>query len=120
MPTKRASKTPACDLAAMECVPCKGGVPPLKGAALKQFAGQLGAPWRVVKGHHLEAEYAFKDFAQALAFTNRVGALAERANHHPDIHLAWGRVRLTLWTHKVDGLTASDFVFAAKVGQLKH
>ncbi len=104
----------------MECVPCKVGVPPLKGAALKTFASQLGAPWRVVKSHHLEAEYEFKDFAQALAFTNRVGALAEKANHHPDIYLAWGRVRLTLWTHKVDGLTEGDFVFAAKVSRLKH
>ncbi|MST01236.1 MAG: 4a-hydroxytetrahydrobiopterin dehydratase [Pedosphaera sp.] len=120
MLTKRASKTAACDLAAMECAPCKGGVPALKGAALKKFAGQLGAPWRVVKSHHLEAEYAFKDFARALAFTNRVGSLAEQVNHHPDIYLAWGRVRLTLWTHKVDGLTEGDFVFAAKVSRLKH
>lgn len=104
----------------MECAPCKGGVPPLKSAALKTFASQLRAPWRVVKSHHLEAEFEFKDFVQALAFTNRVGALAEKANHHPDIYLAWGRVRLTLWTHKVDGLTEGDFVFAAKVSRLKH
>ncbi len=120
MPAKTKPNKSTCDLAAMECVPCKGGVPPLKGAALKTLAQQLGAPWRVVKNHHLEAEYMFKDFAQALAFTNRVGALAEKANHHPDIYLAWGRVRLTLWTHKVDGLTESDFVFAAKLSSLKR
>jgi 4a-hydroxytetrahydrobiopterin dehydratase len=120
MPSKTKQGPAACSLAMAACAPCKGGVPPLKGAALKDYARQIGAPWRVVKGHHLEAEYAFKDFARALVFTNRVGALAERVNHHPDIYLAWGRVRLTLWTHKVDGLTASDFVFAAKIGRLRR
>ena len=82
------------------------------------FAGQLAAGWRVVNEHHLEREFKFPDFRQALAFTNRVGQLAESQNHHPDIYLAWGKVKLTLWTHKIDGLTESDFVFAAKVDQL--
>jgi 4a-hydroxytetrahydrobiopterin dehydratase len=105
-------------LAEKECVPCKGGVPPLKGGELAAFSGQLAGGWRVVNEHHLEREFKFPDFAQALAFTNRVGQLAETQNHHPDIHLAWGKVKLTLWTHKIDGLTESDFVFAAKVDQL--
>jgi 4a-hydroxytetrahydrobiopterin dehydratase len=71
--------------------------------------------WRVVDGHHLEREYTFPDFASALAFTNRVGALAEEANHHPDIYLAWGKVRLTLWTHTANGLTEKDFALAGKI-----
>lgn len=75
---------------------------------------QLDDGWEVVDGHHLQKEYGFKDFADALAFTNRVGQLAEAQGHHPDIHLAWGKVRLVIWTHKIDGLTESDFVFAAK------
>jgi 4a-hydroxytetrahydrobiopterin dehydratase len=106
------------DLAQKECVPCKGGVPPLKGGELAGFTGQLAAGWRVVNEHHLEREFKFPDFRQALAFTNRVGQLAESQNHHPDIYLAWGKVKLTLWTHKIDGLTESDFVFAAKLDQL--
>jgi 4a-hydroxytetrahydrobiopterin dehydratase len=106
------------DLAQKECVPCKGDVSPLKGDDLKALAEQLGGGWRVIDEHHLERESKFKDFRAALDFTNRVGELAESQNHHPDIYLAWGKVNLTLWTHKIDGLTESDFVFAAKVNKL--
>ncbi|HXE95910.1 MAG TPA: 4a-hydroxytetrahydrobiopterin dehydratase [Dongiaceae bacterium] len=103
------------DLSKKECIPCKGGVPPLKGSELAGLLDELGGGWRVVAEHHLEKEYRFKDFRTALAFTNRVGELAEAQGHHPDIHLSWGKVRLVIWTHKIDGLTESDFVFAAKV-----
>jgi len=75
---------------------------------------QLGSDWKVIDNHHLEKNYQFPDFAQALAYTNRVGDVAESQGHHPDIHLAWGKVKITVWTHKIDGLTESDFVFAAK------
>tara|TARA_R110001592_G_scaffold158055_7_gene389065 strand:+ start:1098 stop:1451 length:354 start_codon:yes stop_codon:yes gene_type:complete len=106
----------ACDmLAAKECIPCKGGVDPLKGDALRQLHEQLGSDWNLVEEHHLERPYTFKNFVDALAFTNVVGELAEAANHHPDILTAWGKVVVTIWTHKIDGLTESDFVFAAKV-----
>lgn len=108
----------ACDLTAKQCIPCRGGVPPLEGAELDALARRLGPTWKVVDGHHLEREYAFPDFASALAFTNRLGALAEAEGHHPDIHLAWGKVRVTIWTHKIDGLTESDFILAAKTEQL--
>ncbi len=105
-------------LAEKECVPCKGGVPPLKGKDLSRLANQLAGRWQVVEEHHLEKEYKFKDFREALAFTNKVGALAEAQGHHPDIFLAWGKVKLTVWTHKIDGLTESDFVLAAKADRL--
>ena len=105
-------------LAEKECVPCKGGVPPLKGNDLAKLAGQLNGGWRVMNEHHLEKEYKFKDFRDALAFTNRVGELAEAQGHHPDIYLSWGKVKLTIWTHKNDGLTESDFVLAAKADKL--
>lgn len=101
-------------LADRECVPCKGGVPPLKGSGLTELQEKLGGGWRVVDEHHLEKEYRFKNFRQALAFTNKVGEMAEAQGHHPEINLAWGKVRLTVWTHKIDGLTESDFIFAAK------
>lgn len=105
----------SCDLTKRDCVPCRGGVPPLAAPEIDSLLGQLGPNgWQAVEGHHLEKEYPFPDFASALAFVNRVGELAEREGHHPDVHLAWGRVRLMIWTHKIDGLTESDFVLAAK------
>jgi len=105
-------------LAEKECVPCKGGVPPLKGQELAKYKNELDSGWRVVQEHHLEKEYRFKDFREALNFTNKVGELAEAQGHHPDIFLAWGKVKLTIWTHKIDGLTESDFVLGAKADKL--
>ncbi len=105
-------------LAAGKCVPCKGGTPPLKGAELEALLDQLGGGWQVIEEHHLDKQFRFKDFRKALDFTDRVGERAEEQFHHPDIHLAWGRVRVVIWTHKIDGLTQSDFVFAAKAEDL--
>ena len=102
------------ELAAKECIPCRGGVPPLKGGEITGLLERLGGGWKVVGEHHLEKEYPFKNFRAALDFTNRVGETAEAQGHHPDIYLAWGKVKLTIWTHKIDGLTESDFIFAAK------
>ena len=105
-------------LSEKECIPCKGGIPPLKGNELAALAKELDGGWQVMNDHHLEKEYKFKDFREALAFVNKVGELAEAQGHHPDIYLAWGKARLTIWTHKIDGLTESDFVFAAKADRL--
>jgi 4a-hydroxytetrahydrobiopterin dehydratase len=107
-------REPQQTLANEKCIPCSGGVPALKGKELEALTRTLGGNWRVIDQHHLEKEFTFPDFAQALAFTNRVGAIAEAEGHHPDIYLAWGKVRVTIWTHKVDGLTRADFVLAAK------
>jgi len=106
------------DLAEQDCIPCKGGVPPLRGPALTDLRNKLGGGWEVVNGHHLEKEFAFKSFRDALAFTNKVGELAEEQGHHPEICLGWGRVKISLWTHKIDGLTESDFVMAAKIDRV--
>ena len=102
------------DLAKKTCIPCKGGVPPLKGTKLDELLEKLKNDWKIIKEHHLEKEYSFKNFKEALNFTIKVGELAENQGHHPDIFLAWGIVKLTIWTHKIDGLTESDFIFAAK------
>ena len=107
------------ELARKECVHCRGGIPPLEGEELTDLHRKLGGGWQVVDEHHLEKQWSFKNFKEALAFTNQVGELAEAQGHHPDIYLAWGKVRLTLWTHKIDGLSESDFVFAAKVDELR-
>ncbi len=106
------------DLASKQCVPCRGGVLPLRGAAIHALQPQLSDEWSVIDEHHLTKEYSFKNFREALDFTNRVGELAEEQSHHPDILLAWGKVRITIWTHKIDGLTESDFIFAAKADRL--
>lgn len=103
------------ELAKQQCIPCRGGVPPLSGAQLEATHRMLGHDWLCVNEHHLEKEYRFKNFADALAFTNEVGAIAEEQNHHPDILTTWGKTKVTIWTHKIDGLTESDFIFAAKV-----
>ncbi len=96
------------------CVPCSGGVPPLDPATRERLLAQLGGDWKAVDGHHLEKEYRFRNFREALAFANRVGEIAEQEGHHPEIRLSWGWVRLLVWTHKIDGLTENDFVLAAK------
>ena len=104
-------------LANKHCVPCRGGVPPLAGAALDDLKAQV-AGWEVVREHHLEKTYTFPDFQKALVFVNRAGAIAEQEGHHPDLHLSWGKVGVEIWTHKIDGLTESDFILAAKIDQI--
>ena len=106
-------------LAEKECVACKDGVAPLKGEALAKLARELDGQWRVVDERQLEKEYKFENFRDALRFTNQVGELAEAQNHHPDIYLAWGKVKLMISTHKVNGLTESDFILAAKADRLR-
>ncbi len=105
------------DLANQECVPCKGGVPPMQPDAIRAMLAQLDG-WAAENNHHLVRSFPFPNFVTALAFVNRVGELAEQQGHHPDIHLAWGMVRITIWTHKIDGLTESDFILAAKIDKL--
>jgi 4a-hydroxytetrahydrobiopterin dehydratase len=106
------------ELANRNCVPCKGGIPPLKGEMLQQYQNQLAGDWKVVDEQRLEKTYKFKNFRQALDFTVQVGELAENVNHHPDIFLAWGQVKLQIWTHKIGGLSESDFILAAKADRL--
>lgn len=108
------------ELAKKKCIPCKGGVPPLKGSQLEGLHKMLGNDWQVVEEHHLEKEYTFPNFVEALAFTNKVGEIAEEENHHPDILTTWGKTKVTIWTHKIDGLTESDFIFAAKVEEASN
>ena len=108
------------DLASRKCIPCRGDIPPLDGEELHTLHERLGGGWELVDDHHLTKTYRFPNFQQALDFTNRIGALAEEVNHHPNICLGWGRVEVELWTHKIDGLAEADFVWAAKADQLEH
>jgi 4a-hydroxytetrahydrobiopterin dehydratase len=107
------------ELAKKSCRQCEENTPPLKGEALTKQQEQLGADWKVVEEHHLEKDYSFKDFKEALDFTNRVGAVAEQEGHHPDIFLGWGKVKLDIWTHNVGGLSENDFILAAKADSVR-
>lgn len=101
-------------LASRHCVPCHGGVPRLKGEEIEPLLAQLEG-WRVAGEHHLSKEYEFRSFADALAFVNRVGRVAEAEGHHPDIEFGWGYARLKIYTHAIDGLSESDFILAARI-----
>ena len=105
-------------LADNQCVPCKGGVPALESARVRELLGQLEQGWSVNAAGHLERLYEFKNFAEALAFVNALGAIAETEGHHPDLYLAWGRCTVEIWTHKIQGLTESDFYLAAKADRV--
>ncbi len=107
-------------LAQKECIPCKGGVAPFDREQSETLLQELGSDWLLKHNDHdyLEKTYRFKNFREALDFVNRVGELAEKVGHHPDIYLTWGRVTLQIWTHKIKGLAESDFIFAAKCDTL--
>ena len=111
--------TEHCDLASKSCIPCKGGIPPLTGSDLNELSAKLSPEWQVEDGHHLICTYTFRNFKDALACTNAIGAVAEQENHHPEIILTWGRVTVRIWTHKIDGLTENDFILAAKISALE-
>ena len=105
------------DLASKDCVPCRGGVPPLGREEVDKLLGHVPG-WEVVNDHHLRKEFKFEDFKETLGFVNRVGEVAEAQWHHPDINFGWGRAEVTIWTHKINGLTESDFILAAKIDRL--
>lgn len=106
-------------LASRDCVPCRGGVPPLKGGEIQKLLSQLPG-WEVVNEHHLSKAYKFANFSEAQSFVQGIGDLAEEQGHHPDICFGWGRAEITIWTHKIDGLTESDFILAAKIDELER
>ena len=105
-------------LADNQCVPCRGGVPPLEPAKVQELLGQLDSGWSLNAEGHIERMYEFKNFAEALDFVNKVGAIAEDEGHHPDLYLAWGKCKVEIWTHKIKGLTESDFYLAAKADRV--
>lgn len=106
------------DLTSKKCVPCSIGAIPLNADEIRNFLKDLNESWEVKDNKQIERVFKFKDFKEALEFTNKVGDLAEAEGHHPDIYLSWGKVIVTLWTHKIKGLHENDFILAAKIDAL--
>jgi 4a-hydroxytetrahydrobiopterin dehydratase len=105
-------------LADQHCIPCRGGVPPLPHERIQELLAELGAGWTVDASGHLLRRYEFPDFASAMKFAVKVGDVAEVEQHHPDLHVGWGRCDVEIWTHKINGLTDSDFFLAAKTDRV--
>ena len=105
------------ELTEKRCIPCRGGIPPLKGAELQKLKAKV-LTWSVIEEHHLEKEFKFPDFKKELEFVNKVGALAEQEQHHPNIEFTWGKAKITIYTHKINWLHENDFILAAKIDKL--
>ena len=106
------------ELAQKQCAPCRGGIPPLKGDSLQTLFGKLENDWKIIDEHHLQKDYAFGSYKKAVRFTNLIANLAESEGHHPELLLSFINVRVSIWTHKIDGMVESDFIFAAKSDQI--
>jgi 4a-hydroxytetrahydrobiopterin dehydratase len=107
-----------CDLSNKSCVPCRGGVPPLNAQEIESYRKQVGTSWKVNSQGHLHKEFIFDDFMGAMNLANKIAVVAEKEGHHPDLTIAWGKCTVEIWTHKINGLTESDFILAAKIDQL--
>ncbi|HJD55680.1 MAG TPA: 4a-hydroxytetrahydrobiopterin dehydratase [Rickettsia endosymbiont of Pyrocoelia pectoralis] len=97
------------------CIPCKGGIPPLDKKKIDELLFELQNEWIVNKLGHLYKKYKFPDFMGAIEFANKIAAIAEQEAHHPDLIISWGACTIEIWTHKINGLTESDFILAAKI-----
>lgn len=106
------------NLISKKCIPCEGDTPSLEVLDIERLHKEV-PEWKIVDYHHLTREFKFKNFAEALAFVNRVGALAEEEGHHPDIEFGWGYATVKLFTHAIGGLSENDFILAAKIDALR-
>ena len=106
-------------LTSRKCTPCQAGTPKLKANEIKSYLKKIKKGWKVIRNHHMEKEFKFRNFKEALGFTNKVGKIAEKEGHHPDIHLAWGKVKIIIYTHKINGLHENDFIIASKIDKIK-
>jgi 4a-hydroxytetrahydrobiopterin dehydratase len=106
------------ELAALKCVPCRGGIPPLDELKIQSMMPLIDNWSRKTNPDRIERMFKFKNFTEALAFVNKIGQVAEEEDHHPDIYIHWNEVSLTLWTHAINGLFDNDFVMAAKIDKI--
>lgn len=102
------------------CVPCQGGTAPLTQPEIDRLLGELRDTWTINEFGHLYQNYAFSNFQKAMDFANQIALIAEQENHHPDLQIAWGKCAIEIWTHKIHGLTESDFILASKIEAIRE
>jgi 4a-hydroxytetrahydrobiopterin dehydratase len=107
--------TKACELSKKKCIPCHGGIPPLGKNEINKFLNELESTWLVNELGHLYKRYIFANFVDAMVFANKIAEIAEQEAHHPDLAISYGQCVVEIWTHKINGLTESDFILAAKI-----
>jgi 4a-hydroxytetrahydrobiopterin dehydratase len=108
----------ASELADRKCIPCNGDTPPLADHEIESLLTILDSGWQLNSRYHLSKVFRFRNFREAIGFTNKIGEIAEELGHHPDIYLAWGKVEIEIWTHVINGLSENDFILAAKIDKL--
>ena len=106
------------ELASKKCIPCSGGIPPMEKKEIDKYLNNLGNGWKVNSKGHINKEYKFQDFIEAMKFANKIAEIAEKEGHHPDLHISWGSCKVEIWTHKINGLAESDFYLAAKIEEI--
>ncbi len=108
------------DLSSKRCIPCEGGVKPFTSSKIKTYLKKLSKGWDEVNGKKIEKRFKFKDFKEAMKFVNKVAVVAEKEQHHPDIEISYNKVKITLWTHSIGGLSKNDFILASKIDKLQQ
>lgn len=108
------------ELSSKKCIPCEGGEAPLNDDQIASYLSELNTVWEVVDDPetHLQQEFVFDDFKNAMEFVSRVGEIAEEEGHHPDITIHYNKVLIELWTHVIGGLSENDFIIASKIEEL--
>jgi 4a-hydroxytetrahydrobiopterin dehydratase len=101
-----------------KCKPCEGGVPPLKTDEIEKYKNELQTDWEIIDDKKIRKSFKFKNFREALDFANKVGEIAEEEQHHPDLHVYYGKVTIDLSTHAIGGLSENDFILASKTENL--
>jgi len=106
-------------LANKKCVPCEGGISPLKSKEIGEFRKELHADWKIIEGKMLQREFMFVNFRHTMDFVNKVAEIAEEEGHHPDMHVQYSKLVIELWTHAINGLSENDFILAAKIDVIR-
>lgn len=102
------------NLSTKKCVPCQGGIPPLTEDEIKEYLPNIQG-WQVLENKKIHKQFTFESFSKAIDFTNKVAKIAEEEQHHPNISIDYNKVRIDIWTHKIDGLHENDFILASKI-----
>ncbi len=105
-------------LSEKNCISCEGKIPKLSPNEIKNFSSELKNDWQVIDSKKISFEFKFKNFVEAMSFANKITEISETENHHPDLHISWGKVGVEIWTHTINGLSENDFILASKIEKI--